>query len=83
MQIPVFVYTATILLMAIFALNRKDRVLEASFCPIFVGALLFILSDSLLAFDKFLVPIPYAGVFVMSTYMAAQYLIVEGVTAHA
>ena len=74
---------ATILLMAIFALNRRDRVSEASFYPVFVGALLFILSDSLLAFDKFLVPIPHAGVLVMSTYIAAQYLIVEGVTAYA
>jgi uncharacterized membrane protein YhhN len=83
MRIPVFVYTATILLMAIFALNRKDRVSEASFYPIFVGALVFILSDSLLAFNKFLVPIPYAGVLVMSTDIAAQYLIVEGVIADA
>lgn len=83
MRIPVFVYTATILLMAVFALNRKDRVPEASFYSIFLGALLFILSDSLLAFNKFLVSIPYAGVFVMSTYIAAQVLIVEGVIAHA
>jgi uncharacterized membrane protein YhhN len=79
----VFVYTATIRLMAIFALNRKDRTPEASFYPIFVGALLFIMSDSLLALNKFLVPIPYAGVIVMSTYVAAQYLIVEGVIADA
>jgi uncharacterized membrane protein YhhN len=81
--IPVFAYTATILLMAVFALNRKDRVSEASFYPIFVGALLFILSDSLLALDKFLVPLPYSGVLVMATYIAAQYLIVEGVIAYA
>jgi uncharacterized membrane protein YhhN len=83
MRIPVFIYTATILLMAIFALNRKQRVPKASFVPVFVGALLFVLSDSLLAFNKFLVPIPYAGVLVMSTYIAAQVLIVEGVVAVA
>jgi len=83
MRIPVFVYTATILLMAVFALNRKDRVPEASFYACLFGAMLFILSDSLLAFDKFLVPIPYAGVLVMSTYVAAQVLIVEGFTPRA
>jgi uncharacterized membrane protein YhhN len=83
MRIPVFIYTATILLMAIFALNRKDRVPEASFLDCLFGALLFILSDSLLAFDRFLVPIPYAGAFVMSTYVAAQYLIVEGFSPRA
>ncbi|MGD8967538.1 MAG: lysoplasmalogenase [Anaerolineae bacterium] len=83
MRIPVLFYTATILLMAVVALNRKYRVSEASFYPIFVGVLLFILSDSLLAFNKFLVPLPYSGVFVMSTYIAAQYLIVEGAIARA
>ena len=83
MRIPVFVYTATILLMAVFALNRKDRVPKASFYVCLFGALLFILSDFLLAFDKFLVPIPYAGVFVTSTYVAAQVLIVEGFTPRA
>ena len=80
MRIPVFVYTATILVMAVVALNRRDRVPKASFYACLFGALLFILSDSLLAFDKFLVPIPYAGLFVTSTYVAAQYLIVEGFT---
>jgi len=83
MRVPVFVYTAVILLMAIFALNRKDRVPETSFTPCFLGALLFILSDSLLAFDKFLLPVPYAGALVMSTYVAAQYLIIEGFAARA
>jgi uncharacterized membrane protein YhhN len=83
MRIPVFVYTATILLMAVFALDRRDRVPESSFYACLFGALLFILSDSLLALDKFLVPIPYSGLLVMSTYVAAQYLIVEGFTPHA
>jgi uncharacterized membrane protein YhhN len=51
--------------------------------PILVGAPLLIISDSLLAFDKSLSPIPYSGAFAMSTYTAAQYSIVGGVVAHA
>ncbi|AUD02479.1 lysoplasmalogenase [Spirosoma pollinicola] len=43
-----------------------------------VGALLFILSDSAIAIDKFLHPIPGATWVVMTTYAAAQYLIVVG-----
>lgn len=45
---------------------------------ILVGALLFILSDSAIAIDKFLYPIPGATWVVMSTYAAAQYLLVVG-----
>lgn len=81
MRVPVLVYTATIVLMAVLALNRWGRVPEASFRLIMWGALLFILSDAVLAVDKFLVTMPYAGVVVMSTYVAAQYLIVEGTIA--
>ena len=78
MRVPVLAYTATIVLMAVLALNRWGRVPEASFRLILWGALLFILSDAILAIDKFLVTVPHAGVAVMSTYVAAQYLIVEG-----
>jgi hypothetical protein len=40
------------------------------------------ISDSLLAINKFYQPISLAGVWVMSTYIAAIYLIVKGVIAH-
>ena len=43
-----------------------------------LGAIAFVLSDSLLAVNKFYQPIPYAGVFIMLTYCAAQFLIVRG-----
>ena len=42
------------------------------------GALMFVLSDSLLAINKFLEPLPYAGISIMLTYCAAQYFIVTG-----
>ena len=36
------------------------------------------LSDSLLATDRFVTPLPWAPVWVLSTYYAAQVLIVGG-----
>jgi uncharacterized membrane protein YhhN len=76
--IPVFVYALVITLMAIFALNRKNRVGEGSFKLVFYGSLLFVLSDSLIALNKFLLQIPMSGLWVMLTYMFAQYLIMKG-----
>eukprot|EP01119_Soliformovum_irregulare_P008833 TRINITY_DN21941_c0_g1_i1.p1 TRINITY_DN21941_c0_g1~~TRINITY_DN21941_c0_g1_i1.p1 ORF type:complete len:306 (+),score=15.98 TRINITY_DN21941_c0_g1_i1:118-1035(+) len=39
------------------------------------GAILFIISDCLLAFNKFHTPIPFAQIFVLSTYWMGQSLI--------
>ncbi|SFE39426.1 lysoplasmalogenase [Thermoflexibacter ruber] len=76
--IPVLLYTIVITAMAIFALNRKNNVSLLSFKLIFRGALFFVLSDSLIALNKFMLQIPYNGLWVMLTYMVAQYLIAEG-----
>ena len=43
------------------------------------GALLFILSDSILAIDRFTVPIPGRDAFVMVPYYAAQFLIASSI----
>ena len=43
-----------------------------------VGAAFFVLSDSLLAINKFYQPFAFAGVYIMLTYCAAQYFIVNG-----
>lgn len=75
---PVFVYSVVISLMACFALNRKNSVNPRSFNLIFYGSLLFVVSDSLIALNKFLLAIPYNGLWVMLTYMLAQYLIMRG-----
>lgn len=40
-----------------------------------IGALLFILSDSVIAYRSFVGPVPRAGLIIMSTYYAAQLLL--------
>ncbi|MNX08662.1 lysoplasmalogenase [Pedobacter ghigonis] len=78
MQFPVLMYAIIICVMAIMAVNRYGKVNIFSFKLILYGALFFLLSDSVLAVNKFSQPIPQAGVLIMATYMIAQYLIVYG-----
>lgn len=78
LAVPVAVYASTIVLMGIFALNRKGTTLTTSYQYIFLGALIFIVSDACIAINKFVAPLPQAGVIIMVTYIAAQYLIVRG-----
>tara|TARA_R110002050_G_scaffold193214_1_gene328108 strand:+ start:8790 stop:9461 length:672 start_codon:yes stop_codon:yes gene_type:complete len=78
LKIPVIIYILGILAMAITAYSRKDLVGPTSFKLVFIGAVLFILSDSILAINKFLITVPGSHILVMGTYATAQYLIVRG-----
>lgn len=77
--IPVIVYTSVIILMGLFAINRKDFVNNPSFNWVLIGAILFIISDSLIALTRFYTPIPLDGVWIMLFYGTGQYLITEGI----
>lgn len=78
MKIPVMIYAFVISCMGVMAVNRMGRVNTLSFNLIFWGAILFIVSDSILAFNKFVFPFEFAGIPIMITYMAAQYFITIG-----
>ena len=81
MQLPVILYATAILLMAFSSLNRWTKVTEESFSSVFLGALLFLISDSMIAMDRFaatVMPIPGVETWIILTYMAAQYLIITG-----
>ena len=77
--IPVAIYVLGILSMALTAYRRKGSVNLNSFNLVFFGALCFVLSDSILAINKFMVAISGSHILVMGTYAAAQYLIVRGI----
>ena len=72
------IYALSLILMSMMALNRSGRVGDSSFKLVFVGSLLFLLSDSMLAFNKFHSDIPLSGFLIMLSYIAAQYLIMRG-----
>ena len=83
LKIPVLVYALVLTLMVLNALFRYGRTTTSSFIMVFSGAILFMISDSLLAVNKFLEPIPLSGFWIMSTYIGAQFLIVKGILRHS
>jgi uncharacterized membrane protein YhhN len=82
LKIPVAVYALVLALMVVQSIFRLGRTNTKSFWLVFFGAAFFMLSDSLLAINKFYQPISFAGVWVMTTYIVAIYLIVKGVITH-
>lgn len=80
--LPVIIYVLAIAAMSIMALNRYQRTSLRSFTWVFVGSLVFMLSDSLIAYNKFDDPIEYAPFLIMLTYGIAQGLIVFGMLKH-
>lgn len=82
LKLPVVVYTLALVSMNIAAFSRYGKVDDSSFQQIVLGALLFTSSDSLLALNKFFIPLPLAGVWIMSTYAFAQYFIVKGIITY-
>jgi uncharacterized membrane protein YhhN len=82
LRIPVMIYALAITLMALTALFRYGRTNSKSFLLIFIGAVLFMVSDSILAINKFHHAFSAAGALIMLTYSVAQFLIVEGALVH-
>jgi len=82
LKVPVIIYAIVLTLMAIAALYRFGKTPKSSFGLVFIGALLFMVSDSMLAINKFVEPINNAGFWVMLTYGLAQLLIVVGIVEH-
>jgi uncharacterized membrane protein YhhN len=78
MLLPVLFYMIVILSMAISAYLRQGSVPKISFYFVLIGAVLFLISDSLLAVNKFYEPLPNSNISIMFTYAFAQLFIVFG-----
>lgn len=78
LKLPVMAYIFVISFMMMMASFRNLRVNVISFRLILFGAMCFLISDSLLAYNKFVQPFNYAHLLIMATYMTAQYLITIG-----
>jgi uncharacterized membrane protein YhhN len=74
----IIVYALSLIGMSMMALNRKGRVGRRSYLLVFTGSILFLISDSMIALDKFYSEFWLAGFWIMITYIAAQYLIMRG-----
>lgn len=82
MLIPVAVYSVVLLSMLIAALERGARASVQSFRWVLAGAVCFVMSDSILAWQSFVQQSVFARVSLMALYIAAQYAIAQGMALH-
>ena len=73
LKLPVMAYLMAITIMGFMAIQSSLPIRWAV-----LGAILFIISDSLIAINKFIFPFPYESYWIMSTYYAAQFMLVTG-----
>tara|TARA_R110002072_G_scaffold20671_3_gene74619 strand:+ start:5464 stop:6117 length:654 start_codon:yes stop_codon:yes gene_type:complete len=79
--IPVIIYGIVISVFGVvaFLVYTNDKSIANSW--LFLGSLIFILSDSILAINKFSQPSEFFGIAIMVTYIIAQYLICKAMIA--
>lgn len=82
MKVPVMLYGVVISFMFLLAMHMLFIKNKIAGRWMMLGALLFVLSDSLLAINKFYQPFELAGMVVILTYGMAQLLIVYGATKY-
>ena len=78
LRLPVLIYVLVIACMAAQAIGRADVRRSRSAWCVAAGAVSFMASDSILALDKFVQPVPASYLWVLGTYYLAQGLIVHG-----
>ena len=78
LRVPVAAYVTVIALMTAQAIGRATVLRDKASWVVAVGAGCFMLSDSLLATNKFVMPLPLSSFWVLTSYYAAQVLIVGG-----
>lgn len=79
LKVVVTAYLCAITLMALSAGFRGDK----DFLICASGAFVFMVSDTLIAINKFVTPFHGSGAAIMTTYYIAQFLITYGVIRHS
>jgi alkylglycerol monooxygenase len=75
LKAAVAVYVTVISLMAAQALGRATMLKDAASRWVAAGACIFMVSDACIAINKFVTPLPLAGLWILATYYTAQLLI--------
>jgi|SRR5688572_7478409 len=82
LKVPVALYSLVLIIMVVNAIFRYGRTNGDSFWLVFGGSALFMVSDSILAIDKFYTPVLWSSVWIMITYITGQFLIIQGLCKH-
>lgn len=75
LKIPVIVYAVMLAVMSWMALSRYFELSNGKTSAAFLGSIAFIISDSLLAYNKFRKPVSFSPLLILGTYFLAQWLI--------
>jgi sterol desaturase/sphingolipid hydroxylase (fatty acid hydroxylase superfamily)/uncharacterized membrane protein YhhN len=78
LRLPVAVYVCAIGLMAAQAFGRAGVLRDTPARLVAAGAACFMVSDTLLAINRFVTPLPVQALWVLGSYYAAQGLLVMG-----
>lgn len=81
--VPVLAYSIVITAMGITAAIRHKHVNTKSYNWILIGAILFILSDMVIAINKFVIDFEYDAVLNMWLYLSGQFMITVGAVYYA
>jgi uncharacterized membrane protein YhhN len=79
LKIAVAAYVTVISLMAAQAIGRASVTGDAASRWVAVGACVFMVSDSLIAINKFVTPVALSSLWILATYYCAQMLILHNV----
>lgn len=82
MKLPVRIYGIVISFMFMLAMHMLFIRNKEAGKWMMIGALLFVLSDSLLALNKFYKPFEFASIMIILTYALAQFFIVKGAVGY-
>src|ERR1035437_5139033 len=77
LKVAVAAYVTVIALMVAQAIGRAVVVRDAPARAVGLGACIFMLSDSLIAINRFVQPLPLVSLWVLASYYTAQILIVH------
>ncbi len=83
LQLPVLIYVAAILIMTWLAWERWSQTGQSGMLLASVGAVLFVISDTILAINRFRGAFKPARALNLTTYFAAQWLIASSVGTSA
>ena len=75
LDIPVLIYVIIISIMVFFAIGGMNSTVNSKVVLALSGAILFLISDLVIAINAFIKKIPYSSVIVWTIYAPAQFLI--------
>ncbi|MFD0860840.1 lysoplasmalogenase [Sungkyunkwania multivorans] len=79
--VPVLIFMVVVFTMLQSAFSRLEaEVPRTAYFLVFTGGLLFMFSESIIAYSKFYKPFPFEDIFIMLTYGLGQYFIIMGMT---